>query len=140
MKLKYKSAGNYKLEIAKQGDVGMDLKCLEGFKIKPFETLKVKTGIQLELPAHYEAQVRPKSSLSSTGILIHLGTVDNEYRGDITVVMTNLTNEVVEFQKMQKVAQLVVKKYEDDIETIEVEEINQNTERGTTGFGSSGKF
>ena len=140
MKLKYKSAGNYKLEIAKRGDVGMDLKCLEGFEIKPFETKKIKTGIQLELPAHYEAQVRPKSSLSSAGILIHLGTVDNGYRGDITVVMTNLTNGVVEFKKLQKVAQLVIKKYEDDIETIEVEEINQNTERGTTGFGSSGKF
>lgn len=140
MKLKYKSAGNYKLEIAKQGDVGMDLKCLEGFKIKPLETLKIKTGIQLELPAHYEAQVRPKSSLSSAGILIHLGTVDNGYRGDITVVMTNLTNGVVAFEKLQKVAQLVIKKYEDNIETIEVEEINQNTERGATGFGSSGKF
>ena len=140
MRFKYKSTGNYKLEIAKQGDVGMDLKCLEGFKIKPFETLKVKTGIQLELPAGYEAQVRPKSSLSGAGILIHLGTVDNGYRGDITVVMTNLTNEVVEFQKLQKVAQLVVKKYEDDIETIEVEEIDTETERGATGFGSSGKF
>ena len=140
MKLKYKSLGGYKLEIAKQGDVGMDLKCLEGFKIKPLETLKIKTGIQLELPPDYEAQVRPKSSLSGAGILIHLGTVDNGYRGDVTVVMTNLTNEVVEFKKLQKVAQLVIKKYEDDIETIEAEEIDTETERGATGFGSSGKF
>ena len=140
MKLRYKSVGSYKLEIAKQGDVGMDLKCLENFKIKPFETKKIKTGIQLELPKGYEAQVRPKSSLSGAGILMPLGTVDNGYRGDITVVMTNLTNEVVEFQKLQKVAQLVIKKYEDNIETIEVEEINQNTERGVAGFGSSGKF
>ena len=140
MRFKYKSAGHYKLEIAKKGDVGMDLKCLESFKIKPFETKKIKTGIQLELPSGYEAQVRPKSSLSCTGILIHLGTVDNEYRGDITVVMTNLTSEVIEFEKLQKIAQLVVKKYEDDIETIEAEEISEDTERGITGFGSSGKF
>lgn len=140
MQIKYKSAGNYKLEIAKQGDVGMDLKCLEGFKIKPSETKKIKTGIQLELPAHYEAQVRPKSGLSLKGILVHLGTIDNGYRGNVGVTVTNLTNENITFGAGEKVAQLVIKRYEYDALPIEAIEINEETERGEKGYGSTGKF
>lgn len=140
MRFKYKSAGNYKLEIAKQGDVGYDLKSTEEVLILAGDTKKIDTGIQLELPAGYEAQVRPKSGISLKGILIHFGTVDNGFRGTVGVTITNLTLQTIKIENKEKIAQLVIKKYEYDALPVEVIEINENTERSDSGYGSTGRF
>lgn len=140
MRFKYKSAGNYELKIARDGDVGYDLRSKNLRTIYPGETKKIDTGIQLELPPGYEAQVRPKSGLSLKGILVHLGTIDNGYRGNVGVTVTNLTNENITFGAGEKVAQLVIKRYEYDALPIEAIEINEETERGEKGYGSTGKF
>lgn len=140
MRFKYKSAGNYKLEIAKSGDVGYDLKSTEEVLILAGDTKKIDTGIQLELPEGYEAQVRPKSGISLKGILIHFGTVDNGFRGTVGVTITNLTSKTIKIENKEKIAQLVIKKYEYDALPVEVIEINENTERGEDGYGSTGRF
>lgn len=150
MILKYEAP--YEIKAQLKGDVGLDIKSIEDVILRPGETRVVKTGLRVELPAGYEAQVRPRSSISKKGILIHLGTVDNEYRGEIGVIVTNLASsgdkswtevslshqKTYKIKKGDRVAQLVVKKYE-EVELIKVQEVEDNTERGNKGYGSTGR-
>lgn len=85
----------------------------------------------------YEATIRPKSGLSSKGLYVALGTIDNEYTGELKIVLINLTNEVMKFKQGQKIAQLIMQiVYLPDV--IEVEEL-KITDRGELSFGSSGQ-
>lgn len=106
------------------------------------ESYLASTGICIELPdsrswdSTYEATIRPKSGLSSKGLYIALGTIDNSYTGELKVVMINLSNTVMEFKQGQKIAQLVVQRvYLPEI--VEVEELALRA-RADKGFGSSG--
>ena len=118
---------------------GYDMRTVWDMEIYPGHTLKVETGVYLELPKGFEAQVRPKSGLSSQGLLVHFGTVDEDYRGQVLVTVTNLTGKTIYLDEEQKVAQLVFVRKDMTI-LKSVKEIDTDTTRGTGGFGSTGRF
>lgn len=134
----------YVLEKGKKSDSGYDLR-LQAIKdkennvIESLETVLIHTGVYLELPDDIEVQLRPKSSLSSKGLLVHFGTVDSGYRGELLVAMTNLNKDRVELEYNRKIAQIVFNK-KTDVDLKKVNEINKETDRGEGGFGSTGKF
>lgn len=135
--MKYKC--DYTLQKGHDTDSGYDLKTKYAFKLLPNQTKLIPTSLYLELDKHIEAQVRPKSSISAKNILVHFGTVDSDYRGEIKVIMRNLNDFGVEFEAGQKIAQIVFSK-KTDVELEQTEDIENNTNRGIGGFGSTGAF
>lgn len=122
---------------ATPGSVGLDLYATTHVDIEPWETAVVPTRIAVELPAGYEAQVRGRSGLAKKGLLVHLGTVDSDYRGEIGVIVTNLNGRFTRpIMQGERVAQLVIAPVA-DVEPVEAAELSE-TERGVKGFGSSG--
>jgi len=120
---------------------GMDLRANldEPIVLKPLQRAIVKTGLFMALPAGYEAQVRPRSGLAAKRgitVLNAPGTIDADYRGEIGVILVNLSNEDFEVKDGERIAQLVIAKHE-QIEWVQVSELNE-TDRGTGGFGSTG--
>lgn len=121
------------------GAAGMDICAAEDFKISPHSGAKIGTGFCVELPNGYELQVRSRSSFAAQGIFVtnSPGTIDSDYRGEIQVLFSNLTNRTIFIYKGDRIAQLVLARTPKlDIE--EVEELS-DTERGDGGFGSTGK-
>ncbi|MGY5352353.1 dUTP diphosphatase [Wenyingzhuangia sp. IMCC45533] len=123
------------------GAAGLDLKAniADSIFLQPLERAIVKTGLFIALPKGYEAQVRPRSGLAAKKgitVLNAPGTVDADYRGEIGVILVNLSNEVFEVTDGERIAQLVIAKHE-QAEWIEVSELN-TTDRGEGGFGSTG--
>lgn len=120
---------------------GMDLRAnlSESRVLKPLERSVVGTGLFIELPIGIEAQVRPRSGLAAKKgitVLNAPGTIDADYRGEIGVILVNLSNEDFLIQNGERIAQLVIAKHErPDWE--EVQELSE-TERGEGGFGSTG--
>lgn len=120
---------------------GMDLRAnlVEPIELKPLERAIVKTGLFIELPIGYEAQVRPRSGLAAKKgitVLNSPGTVDADYRGEIGVILVNLSNENFVVENGERIAQLIIAKHE-RAEWISVEELSETT-RGAGGFGSTG--
>jgi len=120
---------------------GMDLRAnlKEPIILKPLERVLVKTGLFIELPLGFEAQVRPRSGLAlkkGITVLNSPGTVDADYRGEIGVILVNLSNDDFVIENGERIAQLVVAKHE-RAEWIEVDQLNE-TSRGAGGFGSTG--
>lgn len=120
---------------------GMDLRAhlSEPITLKPLERALVKTGLFIELPIGYEAQVRPRSGLAfkkGITVLNSPGTVDADYRGEIGVILVNLSNEVFVVENGERIAQLVIAKHERAVWE-EVAELTE-TSRGAGGFGSTG--
>ena len=120
---------------------GMDLRAnlSESIILKPLERAIVKTGLFIALPAGFEAQVRPRSGLAAKKgitVLNSPGTVDADYRGEIGVILVNLSNEDFVIQDGERVAQLVIAKHERAVWN-EVTILDE-TERGAGGFGSTG--
>lgn len=111
----------------------------EPIVLQPLARVLVKTGLFIALPAGYEAQVRPRSGLAYKNGLTVLnspGTIDADYRGEIGVILVNLSNEVFTVKDGERIAQLVVAKCE-QAEFVETDILNE-TERGAGGFGSTG--
>jgi dUTP pyrophosphatase len=124
---------------AKPGDAGVDLCSTEKYTLAPGERKLVSTGIKIALPDGYEAQVRPRSGLAlKNGISIvnTPGTVDSGYRGEIGVILINLSKEEFVVEPGMRIAQMVINQVE-HAEFVEVKELDQ-TERGEGGFGHSG--
>jgi len=120
---------------------GLDLRAnLEGSEIiKPLERKLIGTGLFMELPAGYEAQVRPRSGLAykhGITVLNSPGTIDADYRGEIKVLLVNLSNESFEIKDGERIAQMVVAAHEQITWTSETE--LSATERGAGGYGSTG--
>jgi dUTP pyrophosphatase len=120
---------------------GMDLRAnLESpIVLKTLERAIVKTGLFIELPIGYEAQVRPRSGLAAKKgitVLNSPGTVDADYRGEIGVLLVNLSTEEFVIENGERIAQLIIAKHE-RAEWIEVTELSE-TSRGEGGFGSTG--
>jgi dUTP pyrophosphatase len=120
---------------------GMDLRAqLEGpVRLAPLERAVVGTGLYLELPEGYEAQIRPRSGLAAKQgitVLNSPGTIDADYRGEIGVILANVSNEVVTIQDGDRIAQMVISRHE-QAEWVEVESLSE-TGRGSGGFGSTG--
>lgn len=135
--MKYKC--DYILRKGHSTDSGYDLKTTRPFKLLPNQTKLIPTSLFLELDKHIEAQVRPKSSISAKGILVHFGTVDSDYRGEVQVVMQNLNDYGVEFEAGQKIAQIVFNE-KTEVVLEQTYTISNDTDRGIGGFGSTGAF
>ena len=118
---------------------GMDLRASlqESISLKPLERTIVKTGLFLELPRGTEAQIRPRSGLAAkkgVTVLNAPGTIDADYRGEIGVILVNLSQEVFEINDGDRIAQMVIARHE-RAEWQEVNELSE-TQRGAGGFGS----
>ncbi|WP_299739128.1 dUTP diphosphatase [uncultured Rossellomorea sp.] len=125
---------------AHKTDAGFDLFSIESQEIKSGETKLIKTGISIQLPANTEAQIRPRSGLAikhSITVLNSPGTIDEEYRGEIGVILINHGKETFSVEKHMKIAQMVVMPVL-SVDVIEQEGELSNTDRGKGGFGSTG--
>lgn len=124
-----------------RASAGMDLRAQldEPVRLGPLERAVVGTGLYLELPEGYEAQIRPRSGLAAKQgitVLNSPGTIDADYRGEIGVILANVSNEPVTIQHGDRIAQMVISRHQ-QAEWIEVEALSQ-TDRGIGGFGSTG--
>ena len=120
---------------------GMDLRAniQEPITLQPLERALVKTGLFIELPIGFEAQVRPRSGLAfkkGITVLNSPGTVDADYRGEIGVILVNLSNEAFVIENGERIAQLIIAKHE-RADWLEVQDLSE-TSRGEGGFGSTG--
>lgn len=128
-------------QYATEGSAGMDLRANidEPIVLKPLERALVPTGLFIALPVGYEAQIRPRSGLAlKHGITLAnaIGTGDSDYRGEIGVILINLSNEDFIIKDGERIAQIVIARYE-RAEWIQVEELDE-TERGAGGYGHTG--
>lgn len=120
------------------GAVGLDLYAAEDVIIgtgNKASTCTVGTGIAIELPEGYEAQIRPRSSTSAAGILVHLGTIDNDYRGELRAIVSSLVGDGVYIRRGDRIAQLIIAPVT-RAEIVEAKELIP-TRRGGNGFGST---
>lgn len=120
---------------------GMDLRAnlSESKMLKPLERALISTGLYIELPVGYEAQIRPRSGLAlkkGISVLSTPGTIDADYRGEIGVILINISNEKVTIENGERICQMVIAKHE-QAELIRVDVLNE-TDRGAGGFGSTG--
>lgn len=127
---------------ATKGSAGMDLRAnlQEDVVIAPGERKLISTGLKISLPVGYEAQIRPRSGLAlkkGVTVLNSPGTVDSDYIGDIGVILINHGEESLTISNGDRIAQMVIAKHE----TVEFEQVESldETERGSGGFGSTGK-
>jgi len=120
---------------------GFDLKNAgEEFTLQPLERKLVKTGLFMQLPNGYEAQVRPRSGLAlkhGISVLNSPGTIDSDYRGEVGVILVNLSNEAYTVVHGERIAQVIIARHEHAVLT-EVETLDES-QRGQGGFGSTGK-
>lgn len=144
MKVKIVNKSNYPTpSYATSKSAGVDLKAdiTEPVTLSPLERVMVPTGLYIALPDGTEAQVRPRSGLAAKhgiSVLNSPGTIDADYRGEIKVILVNLSNEPFVINPGERIAQMVVARYE-QVEWDEVEVLDE-TERGAGGFGSTGKL
>jgi dUTP pyrophosphatase len=119
---------------------GLDLRADEAVALAPGERALVPTGLSLEIPPGFEGQVRPRSGLAArhgVGLLNAPGTIDADYRGEVKVILVNLGQAAVRFERGERIAQLVVAPVAHA--TVEVVEALGETRRGEGGFGSTGR-
>ena len=121
---------------------GLDIRANldESVTLRPLERAMIPTGLFVELPEGCEMQIRPRSGLAAKHgitVLNSPGTIDADYRGEIKVILVNLSNEPFTIEAGERIAQMIVARYE-QIEWQAVEELSA-TERGAGGFGSTGK-
>lgn len=120
---------------------GMDLRANleEPISLEPMGRVLVPTGLFMSLPEGYEAQVRPRSGLAikkGVTVLNSPGTIDADYRGEVCVILVNLSNEIFVINDGERIAQMVIAKHEQPV-LVEVDTLDE-TERGAGGFGHSG--
>jgi dUTP pyrophosphatase len=143
MKIKIINKAKHELPAYATGaSAGMDLRANleEPIVLKSLERTLVATGLFIELPIGYEAQIRPRSGLAfkhGLTVLNSPGTIDADYRGEIKVILVNLSPQDFTISDGERVAQMVIAKHE-QAEWIEVEQLEE-TARGEGGFGSTGK-
>ncbi len=121
-------------------DAGMDLHAVESARLAPGETRLVSTGLAIELLPGFEAQIRPRSGLAlkhSITLPNSPATIDPGYRGEIRVILQNLGREPFEIHPGDRIAQMVIARYE-AVEWVEGDELSDSV-RGEGGFGSSGR-
>src|SRR6056297_211273 len=138
MKINIVNQSPYDLKYATEHSAGMDLHAFseDEIIIKPLQRTLIHTGLYIEIPAGYEAMVRPRSGLAlkhGISVLNTPGTIDADYRGEIGVILVNLGQDDYKVQPGDRIAQMVINKYE-KIETEFVESIS-DTDRGKGGFG-----
>ena len=143
MKLKIINKSNNPLpRYESEQAAGMDIRCniTEPVTLQPMERRLIPTGLFIELPAGYEAQIRPRSGLAlkrGLTVLNTPGTIDADYRGEVGVILINLSGEAQTIEPGERICQMVIAQHETP-EVIEVNELS-DTERGAGGFGHSGR-
>ena len=143
MKIKIVNLSHHNLpQYATPLSAGLDLRANldEPITLRPLERRLIPTGLRIALPAGYEAQVRPRSGLalkSGIGVLNSPGTIDADYRGEIGVILVNLSSSDFVVNDGDRIAQMVITRHE-RAEWLEVDALDE-TERGEGGFGHSGK-
>ena len=141
MKVKIKSDSGTLPFYETEGSAGMDLKAYidEPVVLKPGQRMLVPTGLYIELPVGYEAQIRARSGLAikkGIGLVNGIGTIDSDYRGEIKVILINWGEEDFVIENGDRIAQMVIAKYE-RVEW-ELSDDLSETERGSGGFGHTG--
>lgn len=142
VKIKIVNRGSQQLPAyATPESAGMDLRAnvAESVVLRPLERRIIPTGLYMALPPGYEAQVRPRSGLAfkhGVTVLNSPGTIDSDYRGELGVLLVNLSNEDFTIQAGERIAQMVIARHEQG-EFVEVEELD-DTERGAGGYGHTG--
>lgn len=142
MKIKIINKSNHALPHYETiASAGMDLRAFidQAIILQPLERAIIKTGLFIELPVGIEAQVRPRSGLAAKNgitVLNAPGTIDADYRGEIGVILVNLSNEAFTIENGERIAQLIIAKHE-RAEWLEVKTLSE-TSRGEGGFGSTG--
>ncbi|MBO4665378.1 MAG: dUTP diphosphatase [Paludibacteraceae bacterium] len=121
---------------------GLDIRCniSEPITLQPLERKLIPTGLFMQLPEGYEAQIRPRSGLAlkrGLTVLNTPGTIDADYRGEVGVILINLSGEPQTIEPAERICQMVIAKHEQP-EIVQVEELDE-TERGAGGFGHSGR-
>lgn len=122
---------------SRSGDAAIDIRSAESLILKPDERRAIKSGIAIELPEGYAGFVWDRSGIAALhGIHTMAGVLDSNYRGELVIVLKNLSNQDFEIKKNDRIAQLAIQK----VETVEVEEADElsETNRGEGKFGSSG--
>jgi dUTP pyrophosphatase len=144
MQIKIVNKSKHELpEYATLQSAGMDLRANieENIVIKPLERKLIPTGLFIELPTGYEAQIRPRSGLSikkGITVLNSPGTIDADYRGEICVILINLSNEDFVIEDGERICQMIIAQYA-QADWVEVSELGE-TDRGAGGFGHTGKL
>ena len=141
MKVKIKSDSGILPFYETEGSAGMDLRAYidERVTIKPGQRMLVPTGLYIELPVGYEAQIRARSGLAikkGIGLVNGIGTIDSDYRGEIKVILINWGEEDFVIENGDRIAQMVIAKYE-RIDWEPADDLS-DTERGSGGFGHTG--
>ncbi len=142
MKVRIINKSNHQLPAYETNhSAGMDLRANldQPVVLKPLERAMIPTGLFIELPGGYEAQIRPRSGLAAKKgitVLNSPGTVDADYRGEIKVILVNLSSENFAIENGERIAQMIVASHE-RVEWMATEELME-TERGAGGFGSTG--
>mgnify|MGYP001279492471 CR=1 FL=1 len=129
-------------EYATKGSAGLDVMAAihEPISIGPGERILVPSGFKLEIPVEYEVQIRPRSGLAikhGITVLNSPGTIDSDYRGDIGVILINLSKDIFTVNNGDRIAQIIIAKHEFPI-FIETEKL-KSSDRGESGFGSTGE-
>jgi dUTP pyrophosphatase len=142
MKIRVVNKSKYELpQYATNHAAGLDLRAdiEQGFVLKPLERILIPTGLFLEIPVGYEGQIRPRSGLAfkhGITVLNSPGTIDADYRGEIKVLLVNLSQSEFQIEPGERVAQIVFSKHEHI--TWQEENSLEETQRGSGGFGSTG--
>lgn len=139
MKVRIKTVSGGLPQYETEGSAGMDLRADCDAEILPGEWELIGTGLFIELPQGYEAQVRARSGLAvkrGINLINGVGTIDSDYRGEIKIGLLNNSKKTFQIQKGDRIAQMIVAKYE-RIDWEEVDEIDA-TDRGSGGFGHTG--
>ncbi len=143
MRVKIKNiSGNPLPKYQTEGSAGMDICAFieESIVLKPSDRIAVPTGLFLEIPDGYEAQIRPRSGLAlkhGIGLPNSPATIDSDYRGELKVIIMNYSNEDFVIHSGDRIAQMVVARYE-KVEWVSVSTLSE-TQRGEGGFGHTGK-
>ena len=141
----FNESGNKLPAYASECAAGMDLRAnlTEPVVLQPLERKLIPTGLFIELPTDCEAQIRPRSGLAlkhGITVLNSPGTIDADYRGEIGVILVNLSQEPFEIQHGERIAQMVIAKFQHvEVQEVSAKEELTDTARGAGGFGHSGK-
>lgn len=143
MRHEVKIKSNYKIERQTYGSAGFDLRINEGVVISPNCCVTVGTGVSLDMSSsrYLYAEVFPRSSLGKTGIMLAntVGVIDNDYQGEIKLMLRNVGLEPVVLEYGMRIAQIIFKKFEVPM-IRRVREFESETDRGEGGFGSTGLY
>lgn len=125
----------------RHADAGFDLSCLDTVLIAPGGFALIETGIHFAIPVGYVGVIKERSSVALRGSLVTAGVIDASYRGSVKVAMHNLSKENLAFEKGERIAQMIVLSHLEGKSAVEVESLDVlgETERGTGGFGSTGR-